>query len=330
MKKVVVIGGGTGTFVVLSGLKKYPLDLSAVVSMADSGGSNKIIRDEFGLLPPSDIRQCLVALADDTYVAQKTLRQLFMYRFAKGEGTKGHTFGNLFLAALSDITGNQVEAIKQAGKILHIKGRVVPVSLTKTNLVAKYDNGMIVNGEHEIDEPDFDGRLHINKLSLSPRAAIYTEAERVIKNANLIVLGPGDLYTSVLANIVVGGVAKALRSAKKLVYIVNLVTKKGQTYGFGASHHVAEIEKYLGRKLDFVIFNTGKFPPSIVRKYQKVDEHPVVDDLEVNGNSRIIKTDLIGREEVKKVSGDVLKRSLIRHDPKKLAKVLVKLLKMSS
>ncbi|MBI3385044.1 YvcK family protein [Candidatus Gottesmanbacteria bacterium] len=330
MKKVVVIGGGTGTFVVLSGLKKYPLDLSAVVSMADSGGSNKIIRDEFGLLPPSDVRQCLVALADDTYVAQKTLRQLFMYRFAKGVGTKGHTFGNLFLAALSDITGNQVEAIKQAGKILHIKGRVVPVSLTKTNLVAKYNNDMVVKGEHEIDEPDFDGRLHIKKLSLSPRAAIYADAERVIKNANLIVLGPGDLYTSVLANMVVSGVPEALRNTKaQLVYIVNLVTKKGQTYGFGAKDHVFEIEKYIGRKLDFVIFNNGKFPPSIVRKYQKENEHPVVDNLEANGR-KVVKTDLLAREEVKKVSGDVLKRSLIRHDPKKLAKVLVKLLKVSS
>lgn len=327
MKRIVVIGGGTGTFVVLSGLKKYPVDLSAVVSMADSGGSNKIIRDEFGLLPSSDVRQCLVALADDTFVAQKTLRKLFMYRFAKGFGTKGHTFGNLFLAALSDITGNQAEAIRQAGKILRIKGRVVPVSMAKTNLVAKYENGFLVKGEHEIDEPNFDGRLHIKKLSLIPRVSISDGAARVINGANLIVLGPGDLYTSVLANIVVSGVPKALQKTKaKLVYIVNLVTKKGQTFGFGAKDHVSEIEKYIGRKLDYLIFNSGKLPTIIVRKYQKENEHPVVDDLGVNGNRKIIKADLLAREEVKKVSGDVLKRSLIRHDPKKLAKVLVRLL----
>lgn len=327
MKKLVVIGGGTGTFVVLSGLKKYPLDLTAVVSMADSGGSSKIIRDEFGILPPGDIRQCLVALNPGGDRSEKILRELFTYRFDKGEKTRGHTFGNLFIAALTDITGNQVEAIKQAGKILHIKGKVLPVSVVKTNLAARYENGMTVLGEHEIDEPKFDGRLHINKLYLKPRAIIFPESEKAIKNADLIVIGPGDLYTSLLANIVVEGITEALKKTKaKIVYVVNLMTKKGQTYGFSASDHIREMEKYLGRKIDAALFNTGKFPQPILNKYKQEGEYPVEDDLNKLSGYKIIKADFLGRQEVKRVSGDVLRRSLIRHDPSKLAKVLVNLL----
>lgn len=326
MKKVVVIGGGTGTFVVLSGLKKYPLDLTAVVSMADSGGSSKIIRDEFGLLPPGDIRQCLVALNMGNGT-EKILRQLFMYRFDKGIGTSGHTFGNLFLAALSDITGDQVEAIRQAGKLLHIKGRVLPVSLTNTNLVAEYEDKRVVLGEHEIDEPKFNGKLHIKKLSLKPKAKLYREAKEAILNTDMIVIGPGDLYTSLLANIVVTDMTETLKKTKaKIVYVVNLMTKKGQTYGFSASRHIKEMEKYLGRKIDIILLNTGKFTKPILVKYRQEDELPVVDDLDRVSGYKIVRADFLGKKEVKKVSGDVLRRSLIRHDPDKLAKVLIGLI----
>lgn len=326
MKKVVVIGGGTGTFVVLSGLKKYPLDLTAVVSMADSGGSSKIIRDEFGLLPPGDIRQCLVALNMGNGT-EKILRQLFMYRFDKGTSTRGHTFGNLFLAALSDITGDQVEAIRQAGKLLHIKGQVLPVSLTNTNLVAEYEDKRVVLGEHEIDEPKFNGKLHIKKLSLKPKARIYKEAKEAILSADMIVIGPGDLYTSLLANIVVDGMTEALKKTKaKIVYVVNLMTKKGQTYGFSGADHVYEMEKYLGRRVNAVLFNTGKFSIKILEKYKKDDELPVKGGLDKLKGRKIVRADFLGKKEVKKVSGDVLRRSLIRHDPDKLAKVLANLL----
>lgn len=326
MKKVVVIGGGTGTFVVLSGLKKYPLDLTAVVSMADSGGSNKKIRDEFGLLPPSDIRQCLVALNGAGDDDERILRKLFMYRFNKGEGTTGHTFGNLFIAALSDITGDQVEAIKQAGKLLHIKGKVLPVSLTNTNLVAEYEDGRTVFGEHEIDESKFDGKLHIKKLYLKPRAKLYAEAKEAILASDMIVLGPGDLYTSLLANIVVSGMDKVLQRAKaKIVYVVNLMTKKGQTYGFSSLDHVKEMERYVGRKTDMVLVHKGKFPQVILKKYKEEDEFPVIDNLANGSGRKIIRLDLISQKEVKKVSGDVLRRSLIRHDPDKLAKALTSL-----
>src|SRR6478752_227955 len=159
---VVCIGGGTGTFVALNGLKNYPLHLSAIVTMSDSGGSNKRIRDEFGLLPTSDIRQCLIALSAEKG-GTGLLRQLFMYRFEKGNGISGMTFGNLFMAALADILGSQEEAIKQTGKVLRIAGSVIPVSYTKTNLIATYEDGSTVGEEHLIDEPEHDGKLKIVK-----------------------------------------------------------------------------------------------------------------------------------------------------------------------
>mgnify|MGYP000070611555 FL=1 len=327
IKRVVVIGGGTGTFVTLSGLKKYPLDLTAVVTMADSGGSNRMIRDEFGYLPPSDVRQGLVALDEDaTTGTGEILRKLFMYRFDKGT-VKGHTFGNLFLAALRDITGDQLEAIRQAGKLLHIKGRVLPVSLDDTNLVAQYEDGRVVEGEHEIDEPSEKGKVHIKKLSLKPPAQILPKAQKFIGMANLIVIGPGDLYTSLLANTVVDGVPEALQKTKaKIAYVVNLMTKFGQTYNFTASDHVQEVEKYIGRKIDYVVFNTQRFPTSILKKYLQEHELPVVNDLaKLTKDHVIIREKLLGSEEIIKASGDVLRRSFIRHDADKLAAVLFKL-----
>ena len=327
-KRVVVIGGGTGTFVLLSGFKKYPLDLSAVVSMADSGGSSKIIRDEFGYLPPGDIRQGLLALDEDTPSGTgKILRKLFMHRFDKGT-VKGHTFGNLFLAALRDITGNELEAIRQAGKLLHIKGRVLPVSLTDTNLIAEYENGKVIEGEHEIDEPQhFDGKLHIKKLFLKPPAQFLPKAKKSIEVADIIVIGPGDLYTSLLANVVVNGVAEAIRKTKaKIVYVVNLMTKYGQTYNFSATDHVLEMEKYLGRKVDYVVYNTQQFPQFILKKYLAEQELPVKDDLvKLKNGRKILREKILGTQEITKASGDVLRRSLIRHDADKLAKVLYKI-----
>src|SRR3990167_8499568 len=168
-KRIVVIGGGTGTFVVLRGLKAYPVHLSAIVTMSDSGGSNKRIRDEFGLLPTSDIRQCLVALSDENGGAG-LLRKLFMYRFERGRGIRGMTFGNLFMAALADILGSPNEAIRQTGKVLRIRGTVIPVSFTDTNLFAEYEDGHILSEEHLIDEPPHDGRMKITRAFLNPKA----------------------------------------------------------------------------------------------------------------------------------------------------------------
>jgi len=325
-KKVVCIGGGTGTFVVLRGLKAYPLSLSAIVTMSDSGGSNKRIRDEFGLLPTSDIRQCLVALADDTGGAG-LLRQLFMYRFEKGNGISGMTFGNLFMAALADILGSQEEAIKQTRKVLRINGTVIPVSYTHTNLFATYENGHTVSEEHLIDEPEHDGTLKITSVHLEPSAVPNPDALRAIKDADLIVLGPGDLYTSLLPNILVDGIADAIReSPAKKVYIMNLMTKFGQTYNFSASDHIACLESYIGPSLTHVVLNTSPLAETAVAYYAKMKEYPVVDDLKKKGYYTVIRGDVMSEQAVTKSSSDALIRSLIRHDSEKLAEAITSII----
>jgi uncharacterized cofD-like protein len=322
--KIVVIGGGTGTFVVLSGLKKYSVELTAVVSMADSGGSNRVIRDEFGLLPTSDIRQCMVALAE-TDGESRLLRELFIYRFHKGRGIAGMTFGNLFLAALADVMGSQEKAIEETGKILRIQGQILPVTADDVDLVAEYEDGARVVGEHEIDEPKHDGRLRITKLSTKPNAIVSPQAKRAILGADLVILGPGDLYTSVLADVVVDGVAGAIRKSRgKVIYIVNLMTRWGQTYEFSATDHVQEIEKYLGKgQLDAVVVNKNfKFPKAVLNAYRKEQAKPVEDDLSGN-NYRILRRDLVSKRLHKKAKGDALSRSVVRHDPAKLGRVLI-------
>ncbi len=320
---VVCIGGGTGTFVTLSGLKAYPYALRAIVTMSDSGGSNKRIRDEFGLLPTSDVRQCLIALSEEGG-RKGLLRKLFMYRFEKGNGLSGMTFGNLFMAALSDILGSQEEAIRQTGKVLRIKGTVIPVSFTDTNLFAKYENGHVVSEEHFIDEPLHDGTMKITNIYLKPKAQANPEALEAIKNAHLIVLGPGDLYTSLLPNLLVEGIAAAIKkSSAKKVYIMNLMTKFGQTYNFTAQDHVKTLEKYIGKCLDSVIVNTKEYPEDVLKKYKSMKESPVVDDLGQKAYYRIVRKPIVSDELIEKSKADGLIRSLIRHDSEKLAKEII-------
>ncbi len=323
LPKIVCIGGGTGTFVVLKGLKKFPCKLSAIVSMSDSGGSNKRIRDEFGLLPTSDIRQCLVALSDESN-GVSLLRQLFMYRFEKGEGISGMTFGNLFMAALSDILGSQQEAIKQTGKVLRIHGSVIPVSFTKTNLVATYEDGSKVSEEHFIDEPNHDGALKITDIALKPEAQANPEAIQAIHNAQVVILGPGDLYTSVIPNLLVKGVTEALQETKAtVVYVMNLMTKYGQTYNFTAKNHVAVLEGILGRSIDVVVMNNQPMPDDVLDVYKKHHELPVFDDLKDSTHFEILREPIISDMLATQSKSDTLIRSLIRHDSDKLANVIV-------
>ena len=326
LKKVVCVGGGTGTFVVLSGLKKYQIDLSVIVAMADSGGSNRIIRDEFGLLPTSDIRQCLVALADANNDSEDLLKELFKYRFHQGEGIKGNTFGNLFMAALSDILGSQEEAIKKTGQILKIKGKILPVTLTNSNLVAIYENGKRVVGEHFIDEPEHDGRIRIEKVFLEPKSQANPETVNAILKADLIVFGPGDLYTSLIVNLLSDGIVEALEKTKaKIVFVLNLMTRYGQTFNYSAKDHIKDIEKYLGKNLDFVLVNSKKIKPSVLKSYKKNNEFSVEDNLN-NDYFKVVRDDLLSEKETKKVVGDVLGRSLICHDSDKLAKAIMDLI----
>jgi len=322
--KIVVLGGGTGTFVVLSGLKDKPVELTAIISMMDSGGSNRVLRDEFGLLPTSDIRQCLVALAQDSG-DQEILRQLFTYRFHQGVGISGMTFGNLFMAALSDIYKDQVKALEIVQKLLRIKGKILPVTLDDVHLVARYENGHQVVGEHYIDEPRHDGKLRIVEIETIPKARIYPPAKKAILEADLIILGPGDLYTSLIPNLIVEGVREAIRKSKaKKVFIVNLMTKYGQTFGFKASDFILEIEKYLGKKIiDFVLVNSNRdIPKSILKRYEEEKAKLVEDDLK-ESYFKIIRADFLSPVEVKKAAGDSLKRSILRHDSGKLAKVIL-------
>lgn len=326
-KNIVCIGGGTGTFVALKGLKLSPHHLSAIVAMSDSGGSNKRIRDEFGLLPTSDLRQCLVALSDENGGAG-ILRKLFMYRFEKGEGISGMTFGNLFMAALSDILGSQEAAIRATGKVLRIQGTVVPVSYTNTNLIAEYSNGMVLTEEHVIDEPPSDmGKAKITKVYLRPAAEPNQEAISAIEKADLIVLGPGDLYTSVIPNLLVNGISIAIASSKaKKVYVTNLMTKFGQTDGLGAMDHLRVMQQYVGNSIDAVVVNTAPLNKQALAVYAKYHEFPVIDDITHIPNIAVIRAPVASGQVAAKSKSDSLVRSLIRHDSHKLATILLTLL----
>lgn len=330
LKRVVCIGGGTGTFVGLRGLKQYPLSLSAIVTMSDSGGSNRRIRDEFGLLPTSDIRQCLVALSDENG-GIGLLRKLFMYRFEKGQGIAGMTFGNLFMAALTDIVGSQEEAIRQTGKVLRIKGAVIPVTLSETNLFATYEDGHIVTEEHLIDEPVHDGTLQIVDAYLKPEAIPNQGALAAIASADMIVLGPGDLYTSLLPNLLVSEIPEALKKTKAtIVYVMNLMTKYGQTYNFTAADHMHTLEKIVGKVIDVVLVNTRALSPKALSMYAKYKEVPVMDDLPPDAYYRVVKTPLVSNTLYAKSSSDALIRSLIRHDSDKLARALFNIMERST
>lgn len=324
-RKIVVVGGGTGTYTVLNGLKKFTdkLDLSVIVSMMDSGGSNRILRDEFGLLPTSDIRQCLVALSSDD--AHETLQRLFTYRYNQGTGISGMTFGNLFMAALTDIYGSQRDALKKTSEVLSVKGNIYPVTYDHTHLFAKYDNGIQVLGEHYIDEagPEI-GESRIAELRTIPESVANPDAVKAIKDADYIVMGPGDLYTSVICNFVVGDLADALHSTKaKKIYVMNLMTKYGETKNFKASDHIKEIEKYSKSKCDYcLVNNNNNFQEEAIDLYKTTNASPVEDDLD-KMDVEVVRADLLADEIFKKAKGDKLRRSLIRHDSDKLAATLL-------
>ncbi len=327
--KVLVIGGGTGTFTILTGLKKYPqLDLSVIVSMMDDGGSNRVIRDEFGLLPTSDIRQCIVALSDEK--PGDLLRKLFTYRYTSGTGIAGMTFGNLFMAALADIYKDQELAIQKTCEFLDVAGNIIPVTFDKTHLVARYENGKQIMGEHIIDEPDNEqAKYKIVELEVFPESEPNPKAIKQIYESDCIIFGPGDLHTSVLPNILIPGIAEALRKSKaKKIFVVNLMTKHGQTDNFKTSDFLSELEKYLGKNLiNYVLVNKSRnFPEGILERYKLEKAEPVPDDLKDTKTMKVIRCDFISKDVYEKPSSDKLTRSLIRHDPGKLAGAILSVL----
>ena len=320
--KVVVIGGGTGTFTVLSGLKHYPVDLTAIVTMADDGGSTGRLRDEFGVLPPGDLRQCLVALSE----ADLVMRKLFNHRYDRGE-LAGHNFGNIFISTLEQVTGSLDKALDLAGEVLNIRGRVIPVTLSKVHLVAELKNGKILKGESAISDYQLVSRFGVKKIYLTPKAIANPKAQQAIKEADLIVVGPGNLYASLIPNFLVPGIARAFIASKaKKVYVANLMNKHGHTDDFVVSDYVRAIEGVVGKSgvFDVVVYNTKKPAPELVRKYADegapVSCGPECKSLGID----LVGTDLLAGKLSAPKKKDLIRRTLIRHDSDKLAKVLMR------
>lgn len=330
-QSIVVIGGGTGAYTVLKGLKRYHdlFEITAIINMTDSGGSTGRLRDEFGQLPVGDVRMALLALARDYDEHEELLRELFLYRFEKGDGLSGHNFGNLMLTALTDILGSEAEAVKATAKLLRIHGKVLPVTADNVQLVATYDDGVEAYGEHTIDDPGKDRQgKKIISLFTKPDGKISQEAKEAILLADLVVIGPGDLYSSLLANFVIEGVAEALGQAKaKVVFVANLMERFGQTEGMSVADCLKEIERYTSVMPEIVLINNQSLPQETLSLYKKLEGTvPVVDDadsLAVN----IIRRDLLTEEKVIQNQFDTVKRSLIRHDSDKLALAIIGLLK---
>ena len=324
-KRIVVVGGGTGTHTVLTGLKRFAdvFDLTAVVAMSDSGGSTGRLRDEFGYLPVGDVRMALAALAREDDAHDALLRKLFLHRFATEGDIAGHNFGNLFLVALTDILGTEEAAIEAASRVLRVCGTVIPVTNECVHLVAEYSDGVRVVGEHAIDEPTLDRTPHtITNLSLTPRALLNEKARAALLGADLIVFGPGDLYTSVIANCIVDGFKEVImQTSARVLYVANLMTRMGQTSGMGVAEHTEVLSRYIGRTPDFVLVNSTPFPAELVRRYEAESEYPVLSNPE-GLRAKVIQTDLLATEEIVRSKGDAVKRSLIRHDPHKLAEAI--------
>jgi uncharacterized cofD-like protein len=323
--RIVTIGGGTGTHMLLSGLKKYvpEVELSAIVTVADTGGSTGRLRDAFGFLPVGDSRMALTALATDSD-AESLLRDLFQYRFSKGDGLTGHNFGNLFLTALTDLLGSEEQALLSAGKLLHACGNVIPVAGEKLNLLVRYDNGVVAEGEAIIDTNGMGlpPATRILKVWIEPEVRASRFAREAIHEATHIILGPGDLYTSTIANLVVPGIRDALMlSDASIIVIPSLMTKTAQTSKMTLSMQLTELERYSGRRADVVLLNKTSFPESLLDHYAKEQEFPFFDDLPKGGH--IIRGDLLYREKIVKEEGDTLRRSLLRHDPHKVAAAIM-------
>lgn len=316
MKKVVVIGGGTGNFAVLEGLKNYPVDISAIVSMADDGGSTGILRDELGVLPPGDVRQCLVALSDSS----RLMRSLMNYRFENG-GLGGHSFGNLLLSALEKVTGSFEKAVEEVGRILFIKGKVIPVTTHQVRLKMILDSRKVLEGEKEIYlSQEIDQGYKSIYLEPYPKANPHAIDE--IMNADLIVMGPGGLHTSLIPNLLVEGISDALRKTQgKKIFVVNLMNRKGQTTGFKVSHYLQELVRFIGKDIfDFILVNNQKPPQELIEVYAEEGDL-VENDLK---DDRIQAAKLLGELKEGRKS-DLIKRNLIRHDSKKLAQELMKI-----
>jgi uncharacterized cofD-like protein len=322
---IVVIGGGTGSFTVLNSLKTIS-EITALVNMIDDGGSTGELRDQFGVLPPGDVRQCLVALSPSD-----ELREVFNYRFPKGSDFSGHNFGNLFLTALSNLAkGDFAEAVENASKILNIKGRVIPVTLDDRRLIIKTNDGVTIKGEHNIDTANIPS-LKGSMISYDEPTKINPVASKAIKNANIVVIAPGDLYTSIGPALAVKGLGEAIRQTEaKVIYICNLVNKPRHTTGFKVEDYASEIERIIGgRVLDYVIYNTQTPSPEVLAKYLKDQEIPVEFDIELlqKKHYKAVAGDFLskGKSPKRDINDAIADRSLIRHDQEAICRAIMKI-----
>ncbi len=321
--RVVAIGGGTGLSTLLRGLRRHVsapgerpaatsaiADLAAVVTVTDDGGSSGRLRQDFNMLPPGDLRNCMVALCEE----EDLLTKLFAHRFRAGFGLKGHSFGNLFVAALTEITGDFAQAVQLASKILATRGRIYPVTTANTTLVAKMDDGSIVRGETRITA----SKRRIVELTLDPpHPTPLPETLEAIERADLITVGPGSLYTSLITNLLVDGVPEALARARGVrVYICNLMTQTNESLGLSASEHIQRIYDHTRRPIfDFAVVNTGKLSPETLTRYAAEGAAPIVPDVErIEGlGVRCIAGDFASEENV------------VRHTASRLADVVLEL-----
>ncbi len=306
--KIVTLGGGTGLSMLLMGLKAFTSNITAIVTVADDGGSSGRLRQQFDILPPGDIRNCLVALAD----APALMRDLFQFRFdSSSPELSGHSFGNLYLTAMTRLTGDFEKAIKETSKVLALKGQVIPSTLNNVVLVAEHKNGSITEGENKIPK----AHIPINRVSLKPAAPVATpEAIKAIEEAQIIILGPGSLYTSIIPNLLIKEIANSIVASNAIkVYVCNLMTQQGETDEFKASDHIKALIKHSHQQIiDYCILNTSEVPASVLKRYSQEKAYRVVNDAKNirNLGYRVIEDDF------------VLGGGVVRHDSLKLARMI--------
>ncbi|XXM70882.1 gluconeogenesis factor YvcK family protein [Lysinibacillus sphaericus] len=308
LPKVVVIGGGTGLPVLLRGLKRHPLDLSAIVTVADDGGSSGRLRDSLDIPPPGDIRNVLAALSE----VEPLVEQMFQHRFETENELSGHALGNLIIAALASITGDFVHAIQEMSRVLNVKGKVLPSANQSVILNAEMEDGTIVTGESAIPQAGKKiKRVFLKPDNIKPLA----ETLRVIAEADLIVMGPGSLYTSIIPNLLVPGIGEAVcRSKAKKLYICNIMTQMGETQGYTASHHVEALSKHLDSScIDAILVNNKQVPGEVQARYDKEQASPVHFDIE--------RLNSMGLEVLAR---DILSynNGLVRHNTETVAKII--------
>lgn len=308
--RIVAIGGGTGLSTLLQGLKQYTTNITAIVTVADDGGSSGLLRQEFDMIPPGDIRNCLVALAD----TEPLMQRLFQYRFASDSTLHGHSFGNLFITAMTKITGDFERAIQASSKVLAIRGRVVPSTNTKVRLVAEHDDGSVTLGESKISHATSPiRRIYLDPSGCQPTA----EALEAIRSANAIVLGPGSLFTSIIPNLLVDKIVDAIVQSKALkLYVCNVMTQSRETSGFRASDHVRSLITHTNPGVVQVcIVNTEQVPRDLLERYRQEEAYPVEADVERvrDMGYQVVAENIISTE------------NYVRHDSDQVAKLVIQL-----